>query len=119
MGDLLRREGPVRSRRRRRTPLPLSRPFAPVTAPNDLWCIDFKGWFRTRDGARCDPLTLSDADSRYLLVCRAVAPIGAEVEAATATAVREPGLPLGLRPHNGTTYGTGRQSWRERAGRAV
>ena len=43
MGDLLRREGLVRSRRRRRTPLPLSRPFAPVRAPNDLWCIDFKG----------------------------------------------------------------------------
>jgi transposase InsO family protein len=104
MGDLLRREGLVRSRRRRRTPLPLSRPFAPVEAPNDLWCIDFKGWFRTRDGQRCDPLTLSDADSRYLIACRAVSPITADVDAVTDAAFREHGLPHALRSDNGPPF---------------
>ena len=40
-------------------------PFAQVTGPNDLWCADFKGWFRTADGKRCDPLTITDAYSRF------------------------------------------------------
>ena len=104
MGDLLRREGLVRSRRRRRTPLPVSRPFASVEAPNDLWCIDFKGWFRTRDGQRCDPLTLSDADSRYLIACRAVNPIAAEVDAVSDAAFREHGLPRAMRSDNGPPF---------------
>lgn len=104
MGDLLRREGLVRSRRRRRTPLPLNRPFASVVAPNDLWCIDFKGWFRTRDGQRCDPLTLSDADSRYLIACRAVSPIAADVDEVTDAAFRKHGLPRALRSDNGPPF---------------
>jgi transposase InsO family protein len=104
MGDLLRREGLVRSRRRRRMPLPVSRPFGLVQAPNDLWCIDFKGWFRTGDGERCDPLTLSDADSRYLFACRAVTPITAEVDAVTDAAFREHGLPRAMRSDNGPPF---------------
>src|SRR5690606_29691529 len=104
MGDLLRREGLVRGRRRRRTPLPLSRPFAPVTAPNDLWCIDFKGWFRTAGGRRCDPPTPSDADSRYLIACRSVAPTREGVEPVVDAAFREHGLPRALRSDNGPPF---------------
>ena len=75
MGDLLRAEGLVSSRRRRRRRVAApGRPFRAVTAPNDVWCIDFKGWFRTRDGERCDPLTVSDAYSRFLLACVIVPP---------------------------------------------
>ena len=40
---------------------------------NDVWCLDFKGWFLTGDGTHCEPLTLSDARSRYLLRCQASA----------------------------------------------
>jgi len=104
MGDLLRREGLVRGRRRRRMPLPVTRPFAPVTAPNDLWCIDFKGWFRTRDGQRCDPVTLSDADSRFLLACRAVEPTTEGVDGVMEAAFREYGLPAALRSDNGPPF---------------
>jgi ABC-type sugar transport system permease subunit len=56
--------------------MPLTQPFVPVHEPNDLWCIDFKGWFRTADGQRCNPLVLgldpriTDADSRFLIDCR-------------------------------------------------
>jgi transposase InsO family protein len=108
MGDLLRREGLVHSRRRRRVPLAVSRPFALVRAPNDLWCIDFKGWFRTGDGQRCDPLTLSDADTRYLIACRAVAPVMADVDGVTDAAFREHGLPFAIRSDNGPPFaGTG------------
>ena len=43
-------------------------------APNDVWTADFKGWFRTADQTRCDPLTVADACSRFVLCCRIVAP---------------------------------------------
>jgi hypothetical protein len=36
-------------------------------APNHVWTVDFKGWFRTRDGQRIDPLTVRDLFSRYIL----------------------------------------------------
>jgi putative transposase len=57
-------------RRRRRSPKgpPLPRP--PVTKPhrnNVVWTVDFKGWFRTGDGQRVDPLTIRDLFSRYIL----------------------------------------------------
>jgi transposase InsO family protein len=104
MGDLLRRVGLVKRRRRRRRALPLTRPFAPVRAPNDLWCIDFKGWFRTGDGQRCDPLTLSDADSRFLLACRVVKPVGAAVDAVVDAAFRRYGLPSAIRSDNGPPF---------------
>ena len=34
---------------------------------NEVWTIDFKGWFRTGDGKRCEPLTVRDLFSRYVL----------------------------------------------------
>src|SRR6266478_6923270 len=89
IGDLLRREGLSTPRRRRRTATPTSQPFAPVIAPNDLWCIDFKGWFRTGDGRRCDPLTLTDAYSRLLIDCRIVPPTGDGVLPVVERAMRE------------------------------
>ena len=104
IGDLLRREGLSEARRRRRTALPVTRPFAPVNEPNDLWCIDFKGWFRTRDGQRCDPLTITDADSRMLLVCRIVAPTRAGVTPAMEAAFRAFGLPRAIRSDNGPPF---------------
>jgi transposase InsO family protein len=104
IGDLLKREGLSAPRRRRRTAMPLSRPFLPVEAPNDLWCIDFKGWFRTRDGARCDPLTITDADSRYLIECRIVEPTTEGVRPVVDRALRDHGLPRALRSDNGTPF---------------
>jgi transposase InsO family protein len=74
MGDLLRREGLSQPRRRRRYVLPLTQPLAAARAPNDVWTADFKGWFRPADGTRCDPLTINDACSRFVLCCRIVAP---------------------------------------------
>jgi putative transposase len=58
-------------RRRQRVPPHVSRPGR-YDKPNATWCADFKGWFRTRDGTRCDPLTISDGHSRFILACRIV-----------------------------------------------
>lgn len=106
IGALLQREGLSQPRRRRRRP-PLRGP-APVTqatAPNEVWTIDFKGWFRTGDGRRCDPLTLVDEHSRYLLSCVAVrAATGAVVQYWLERAFREYGLPQVLRSDNGTPF---------------
>jgi transposase InsO family protein len=48
---------------------PAPRSFVAIE-PNDLWTVDFKGWWRTLDGTRCDPLTVRDSVSRYVLAMR-------------------------------------------------
>jgi transposase InsO family protein len=70
IGVLFDREGLTKPRRWRRRVPARSAPLAHCGAPNDVWTADFKGWFRTGDGRRCDPLTLLDGDSRFLLRCR-------------------------------------------------
>lgn len=104
IGDLLRREGLSQRRRRRRRAVPLTQPFLPILQPNDLWCIDFKGWFRTADGQRCDPLTITDADSRFLIECRIVPETIEAVQPVVDQAFRELGLPRALRSDNGTPF---------------
>lgn len=105
IGELIRRAGLAsRPRLRRRTP-PYTQPFASATGANDVWCVDFKGWFRTGDGARIDPFTMTDAHSRYLLRCQAVAKTDtASVEAICQAAFREYGLPGAIRSDNGAPF---------------
>jgi putative transposase len=104
IADILRRGGLSSPRRRRRRPLTLEQPFAAVVAANDAWCIDFKGWFRTRDGRRCDPLTVTDAFSRYLLTLRIVDPVTAAVEREMDRLFRAYGLPDAIRSDNGPPF---------------
>ncbi len=105
IGDLLRREGLTVARRRRLRAPPRTAPFADCDAPNAVWCIDFKGWFRLGDGTRCDPLTLADANSRYLLRCQALAGIdGGHVWPLLDAAFREYGLPQVMRSDNGPPF---------------
>ena len=105
IGLLFDREGLTVKRKLRRRSPPSSAPFADCGAANDVWCIDFKGWFLTGDGARCEPLTLTDAMSRYLLRCQALARTdGEHVWAVLDAAFREFGLPLRLRSDNGSPF---------------
>lgn len=106
MGDLLRRTGLSAPRRRQRYVIPLSQPLAAAQAPNDVWTADFKGWFRTADGSRCDPLTVADACSRFVLCCRIVAPSERGVRPWFARTFREYGLPRALRTDNGSPFAT-------------
>jgi transposase InsO family protein len=106
IGDLLARHGLVQPRRVRSAALAQQRAHSVATAPNDLWCIDFKGWFRTGDGRRCDPLTVSDATSRYLLLCEIVAPTTAGVWPACERLFAEHGQPRAWRMDNGAPFGS-------------
>ena len=107
IGDLLRREGLAHPRPpRRRTP-PHTQPLAHALAPNDVWCADFKGWFLCQDGRRCDPLTISDAYSRFLLRCCSVPKTdGLHVQRVFQAAFREFGLPRAIRTDNGPPFGS-------------
>jgi transposase-like protein len=59
IGDLLKRHGLVHPRRRIRRSSPYGDRLRQYDAPNAVWCADFKGWFKTGDGRRCDPLTIT------------------------------------------------------------
>jgi transposase InsO family protein len=105
IGTLFDREGLTVKRRLRRRATPSAAPFAACGAANEVWCVDFKGWFRTGDGRRCGPLTLSDAHSRYLLRCQALRRDDtAHVWPVLDTAFREYGLPRRLRSDNGPPF---------------
>jgi transposase InsO family protein len=71
-GNILSRAGLTSPQRKRKRTTPCSEPFSLVTGPNQLWCMDFKGYFVTGDGKRCDPFTITDAYSRYLIRCQIV-----------------------------------------------
>jgi transposase InsO family protein len=59
-----------RSRRSRRGPELPRRVLSLAKRSNQVWTVDFKGWFRTGDGKRAEPLTVRDLFSRYLLTVR-------------------------------------------------
>lgn len=105
LGEILRRAGLTVPRRRRRHTPPWTQPFAACNRPNTVWCADFKGWFRTGDGVRCDPLTISDAHSRYLLRVQGMretkeGPVRSLFEAT----FRQYGVPGAIRTDNGTPF---------------
>jgi transposase InsO family protein len=105
IGALLKREGLAVGRRKRRRTVPYTEPLAHADGANQVWCADFKGWFRTGDGERIDPLTITDAHSRYLLRCQAVDKMDtARVQAIFEAAFREFGLPVAIRTDNGTPF---------------
>lgn len=107
IGELLKRHGLTHSRRRsHKTPV-YTDPFVHCTDVNHVWSADFKGWFRTGDGHRCDPLTLTDNYSRFLLRCQAVRHTDhVHVKAVLEAAFREYGLPNALRTDNGPPFAT-------------
>jgi len=104
IGDLLRRQGLSRRRKRRRQATPTVNGLSPAVGANDVWGIDFKGWFRTGDGARCDPLTATDAFSRYLLCCSATPPDHDGCRIQFERLFREYGLPRVIRSDNGAPF---------------
>jgi putative transposase len=68
--EILKREGLLRQKTKRRKVGHPGKPMSIIKASNELWCVDFKGQFKTRDGRYCDRLTVTDRYSRYLLGCQ-------------------------------------------------
>lgn len=74
-------------------------------APNDLWTVDFKGWWYSRDRRRVEPLTVRDACSRYILCAQALADSSTEAVRERFTRLFQTyGLPGAIRSDNGPPF---------------
>jgi transposase InsO family protein len=102
---LLRRFNRVRKRRARR---PLSvvehAPHVRAEKPNDVWTVDFKGWWKSQDGDRCEPLTIRDACSRFVFTVALKRPTVEEVKRVFEELFRKYGLPAAIQCDNGTPF---------------
>jgi transposase InsO family protein len=75
------------------------------TRPNEVWTFDYKGWFALGNGMRCDPLTVCDRYSRYLVGCQARANQQFKgTLSACKKLMRYHGLPEVIRVDNGTPF---------------
>jgi transposase InsO family protein len=94
-----------RARKRRAANKATGTMLSQATAPNDLWCADFKGEFKTGDGRYCYPLTVTDQASRMILACEALESTKeAPVIETFLRLFRERGLPTALRSDNGLPF---------------
>jgi putative transposase len=103
--EILKREGLVRQKTQRRKTGHPGKPTSIVTAANELWCVDFKGQFKTRDGRYCYPLTVTDSYSRYLIGCHGL--LSTETLGAKEvfkSLFKKYGLPSAIRSDNGTPF---------------
>jgi transposase InsO family protein len=105
VGHILVRSGLVTPRKRR--PHQRARPtgLRETTAPNDVWCIDYKGQFQLGDRSLCYPLTITDHFSRYILACEAMGAISDEAAKEVCEEIfRLRGLPSAMRSDNGSPF---------------
>ena len=102
---ILVRHGRVRRRRRSQVRAHPGRPQTPITGPNVVWSVDFKGQFRLGNGHYCYPLTVQDAYSRYLLACDGLeGPLLQPTQHVFRRLFRTYGLPERIRSDNGQPF---------------
>jgi transposase InsO family protein len=102
---ILRRADLVRERRRRRRPNVVDRaPQVQAQRPNEVWTVDFKGWWRARNGQRCEFLTVRDAFSRYILAVHPCKPTTEAVRAVFERLFTRHGVPDAIQCDNGTPF---------------
>ncbi len=75
-------------------------------AANEEWAADFKGWFRTQDQRRIDPLTMTDSHTRFLIETRITEPTVEGARAVFTRAFQTYGLPRSIRCDNGAPFGS-------------
>lgn len=93
--------------RRIRNRVPATSPLGNLTACNNTWAVDLKGWFLTGDGHKCEPLTITDCFTRYLIRCTHLNKHSVEyVWPIFDEAFREYGLPDRVRSDNGPPFGS-------------
>jgi putative transposase len=102
---ILVRHGRVRPRRRSRSRAHPGRPQTPITGPNVVWSVDFKGQFKLGNGRYCYPLTVQDAYSRYLLACDGLeGPLLQPTQQVFRRLFHTYGLPERIRSDNGQPF---------------
>lgn len=102
---ILKRANKVRARRRNRAPNIVDRaPQVQAQAPNDVWTVDFKGWWKSLDGDRCEPLTVRDAFSRFVLESVPCRTTHDAVRAVFERLFRKYGVPNAIKCDNGTPF---------------
>jgi transposase InsO family protein len=105
IGDVLARAGLVQKQRQRSLHVPMPTHLGIASAPNDIWCIDYKGQFRLGTGCYCYPLTVTDQFSRYLLGVEAMDGIDGEAARDVCEELfREHGMPAAIRSDNGAPF---------------
>jgi transposase InsO family protein len=105
IGAILKRNELIRKRRRRKSRGTWQPARTVADRPNRVWTADFKGQFRLGNGLLCYPLTVLDACTRFLLLCRALKGTAAVPARQAFEAVfREYGLPDVLRTDNGVPF---------------
>jgi putative transposase len=93
--------------RRIRGRVPATHPLGELNESNDVWMADFKGWFLTGDNKKCEPLTITDGFSRFLIKCEYTPKKSVEyVWPIYREAFLEYGLPNRLRTDNGAPFGS-------------
>jgi len=102
---ILKRANKVRERRKR-SPVSIIEhaPAVMAQSPNDLWTVDFKGWWRTTNGDRCEPLTVRDAASRFVLAIEVGSTTGHFVSQVLEPLFRRYGLPKAIQCDNGSPF---------------
>ncbi|MDR1565585.1 MAG: integrase core domain-containing protein [Oscillospiraceae bacterium] len=71
---------------------------------NDVWAIDFKGWWKS-DGEICEPFTVRDLHSRFLLEIRLMESKSSKAVRKVMTELfKKYGLPKVIRSDNGTQF---------------
>jgi transposase InsO family protein len=107
IGNLLTKHGLTVPRKIRNRLAARTSPLAHCEEPNDTWCMDFKGWWMTRDGKKCEPFTLTDEASRFLLRCLKLDRNNTDyVWGVLEAAFSEFGLPKFVRSDNGPPFAT-------------
>lgn len=108
LGEILRRHGMIEARRRRPGAFEVKRgELTEAVRPNHVWATDFKGWFYTQDQERCEPLTVTDLFSRYLVGVQALPQATqAWTRLAYENLFRVHGLPEIIRMDNGSPFGS-------------
>lgn len=108
IGEILKRHGLTKKRRCRGGVFKVNRhEVTKATRPNHVWAVDFKGWFRLGDGSRCDPLTISDLHSRYLIRIEALPQATVKwTKRSFRKAFKQYGLPEIIHVDNGTPFGS-------------
>jgi len=105
MGEILKRQGLVVSRKRKGRSCPSEGPLTSSKGSNDVWCADFKGQFRTGDKTLCYPLTVTDHWTRFFLCCQGLLSTeGGWVKTILERIFREFGLPRVIRTDNGPPF---------------